>query len=250
MTSAHDEVVRDGFHLTRQHWQRFDRMNADSIIGGRLVVVQGGRSFAPLSGTTHRLLGVADYRRWNLNDVQAHRVTILGRDLCGTAWERLPSQGFDPHFHDCTLGDDLPGLMDPLAIQQCATYKIGGDGVAGTTGDWQPYRPDPIHNYVFLEDDVTPEEHTELFRIGNKLDAFAAAEQTRDQKEAARDKARFKATIKMLGQEADDLTTLINNVSDDATKQQLRKAKERILKYLKDNPDVTGVDNPDDGQMP
>lgn len=250
MTGPHDEVVRNGFHLTRQHWQRFDRINAHPEIRGMLVMVQGGRSFAPASGTTHRLLGVADYRRWNLDNGQAGVVTHYGRDLCGTAHERTVGQGFDPHFHDATLGDDIPGVMDPVAIQQVATYKAGGDGVSGTTGDWQPYRPSPIHNYVFLEDDMDADERKELFRIGDVLDKFRKGEFTRDQKEAERDKARFAAIIKEMGEQADQLGVLINQTKDAATKQELRRAKERILKYLKEHPDVDGVDNPDDDQMP
>ena len=250
MTAAHEEVVRDGFHLTRQHWQRFDRINAHPEIRGMLVVVQGGRSFAAASGTTHRLLGVADYRRWNLTDSQASVVVRQGRDLSGTCWERFTWQGFDPHFHDCTLGDDIPEVMDGLAIQQCATYKAGGDGVSGTSGDSNPYRPSPIHNYVFLEDDMDADERKELFRIGDVLDKFRAGEYTRDQREAEKDKARFTAIIKEMGEQADQLTVLINKTDDAATQQELRKVKERILRYLKDHPDVTGVDNPDDDQMP
>lgn len=224
-------------------------MNADPIIDGRLVVVQGGQSGAPDSGTTHRLLGVADYRRWNLNDAQAHRVMVLGRNLMGTCWERFTWQGFDPHFHDCTIGDDIPGLMDSVAIGQVATYKAGGDGVSGTVGDPQPYRPDQIHDYVYLEDDMDADERKELFRIGNVLDAFREGEVTRDAAEAKRDKRRFTAMVTQQGQMVDLLTTLINTTADDATKLELRKAKERIMSWLKENQDVTGVDNPDDDQM-
>lgn len=248
--NKHDEVWRDGFVLTRQHWQRIDRMNADPIIGGRLVVVQGGRSDAPASGTTHRLLGVADYRRWNLNNEQAYRVMIVGRNLMGTCHERTTWQGFDPHFHDCTIGDDVPGIMDPVAIQQVATYKAGGDGVSGTSGDWQPYRPDPIHDYIYLEDDMEAEERKELFRIGKVLDAFRAGERTRDQAEAERDKRRFEEIITLLGKEVDFLQKLLANQTDQATRRQVQRRLSEVMEFLKNNPDVTGVDNPDDGQMP
>jgi hypothetical protein len=101
-----------------------------------------------------------------------------------------------------------------------------------------------------LEDDVTPEEHQELFRIGRVLDKFRAGEVSRDQAEADRDKRRFTEVITEMGKQADLLTTLINKTADAATKTELRKAKERIMTYLKNNPDVTGVDNPDDSQMP
>lgn len=246
----HDEVWRDGFVLTRQHWQRVDRMNADPIIAGRLVVVQGGKSGAPDSGSTHFRLGVGDYRRWNLDDEQAHRVMVVGRNLMGTCHERTTWQGFDPHFHDCTIGDEP--VMDQLAVEQIHGpfgYLAGGDGVSGTVGDWQPYRPDSIHPYVFLEDDMTDAEREELFRIGRVLDAFREGEVQRDQAEFDRDKRRFSEMVTQQGQMVDLLTTIINTTADDATKLELRKAKERILTWLKENNSVTGVDNPDDGQM-
>lgn len=251
MTNVHEPVWRDGFVLTRQHWQRIDRANI--TLNGIIIVVQGGMSDAPLSGTTHRLLGCADYRRWHMSDEMAGRTTRTLRDLCGTGHERTTWQGFDPHFHDATLGDDVPGVMDALAIEQINGpngYKAGGDGVSGTVGDWQSYRPSPIRDYIYLEDDVTPEEHKELFRIGKRLDEFTANELLRDRAEADRDKRRFTAIITAMGRTADDLTVLINKAQDAATKAQLQRAKEKILLALKDDPDVTGVDNPDDGQMP
>lgn len=253
MTDVHEAIWRNGHALTRQHWQRVDRMNADPIINGMLVVVQGGFSGAPDSGTTHLKLGVADYRRWNLNNEQAARVTRFARDLCGTGHERTTWQGFEPHFHDATLGDDIPGIMDALAIEQINGpfgYKNGGDGVSGTTGDWQPYRPDPIRNYVYLEDDMKEDERKELFRIGRRLDNFTANELKRDEAERLRDKERFDAMMDAIAGHADELTTIINHTSDAATKQQLRKAKEKILLVLKNEPDNTGVNNPDDDQMP
>lgn len=250
MTAVHEEVWRDGFALTRQHWQHYDRLNAHPSLNGQLVVVQGGRSGAPDSGSTHFRLGVVDYRRWNLTFAQSRVVVHQGRDLCGATWERFIWQGFDPHFHECLLGDDIFGLMDSVAIQQCATYKAGGDGVSGTSGDTDPYRPNPIRDYVFLEDDVTPEEHNMLVEIRDSLNKFRAGEYKRDKAEEERDKRRFTEVITELGKQADLLTTLINQSKDAATKQELRKAKERILLYLKNNPDVTGKDNPDDDQMP
>lgn len=257
MVDVHEPILRNGFWATRQHWQRFDRINAHPKINGMLVMVQGGRSFATQSGTTHRLLGVCDYRRWNLSNDQAWWVTRLGRDYMGTCHERTAWQGFDPHFHDCTIGDDIPGVMDPVAIQQVATYKAGGDGVAGTSGDWQPYRPSPIRNYVYLEDDVTPEEHnmieTTLAKVKNiedKLFQFAGAEFERDEAEAERDKRRFEEMTATLAATADQLGVAINKISDRATKTQLTNAKNDILLALAANPAVVGKHNPDAGQLP
>lgn len=258
MADIHEPIWRDGQVLTRQHWQRFDRINAHPKINGKLVLVQGGRSRAPASGTTHRLLGCADYRRWNLTNDEAWWVTRLCRDPAlvggGTGHERTTWQGFEPHFHDATLGDDIPGVMDAVAIEQINGpfgYKNGGDGVSGTVGDWQPWRPDPIRNYVYLEDpDMTPDERQELFRIGKVLDQFKNAEWARDKADRLREKERFTTIVTMMGKEADALTVLINQTKEASTKQQLRRVKERILLALKEDPDVTGVDNPDDDQMP
>lgn len=251
MTDVHEPILRNGFWLTRQHWQRYDRANA--ALGGILVIVQGGRSSAALSGTTHRLLGVADYRRWNMSSTQAAQTTRVLRDLCGTGHERTTWQGFPPHFHDATLGDDIPGVMDSLAIQQCATYRAGGDGVAGTTGDWQPYRPSPIRNYQYIspeEDDMTPEEHAVLFAIKDSLAQFKDAEWGRDQEEKKRDKQRFTEVITKLGKQVDLLRQIEGSTTDAATKKQVKARADEIMTYLKDNPDVKGVDNPDASMMP
>lgn len=249
MTSAHDEVWRNGFVLTAQHWQHYDRLNAR--LNGQLVVVQGGHSFASASGTTHRLLGVVDYRRWNLNTDQARLVVHGGRDDGGATWERFPWQGFASHFHECLLGDDLVGVMDSVAITQCATYRVGGDGVSGTSGDSDPYRPNPIRDYRFIEeDDMTPEEHTMLVDIKNELAKFRQGEWKRDQSEIDRDKKRFQETIKQLGREVDFLKKLEVAVGDAATKKQVKARMDEVMVYLKSHPDVTGPDNPADSQMP
>lgn len=257
MVDVHEPILRNGFWLTRQHWQRYDRANA--ILGGILVIVQGGRSSAPLSGTTHRLLGVADYRRWNMNAEQAARTTRVLRDLGGTGHERTTWQGFAPHFHDATLGDDIPGVMDSVAIEQINGpngYRHGGDGVADTSGDWQPYRPNPIRNYQYLEDDVTPEEHNMLENtlaavkdIKDKLYQFAGAEFKRDEAEAERDKRRFEEMETYLATAADQLGVAINKISDRATKRQLTNTKNDILAALNANPLVVGKNNPDPSQL-
>jgi hypothetical protein len=249
MVDIHEPIWRDGFVLTRQHWQHYDRLNAHPALNGNLVVVQGGLSGAPDSGTTHRLYGVVDYRRWNLTFEQARVVVHYGRDLGGATWERFTWQGFDPHFHECLLGDDIPGIMDSVAIQQCDTYRAGGDGVAGTSGDSDPYRPNPIRNYQYQEDDVTPEEHKMLVDIRDKLYQFAAGEFDRDTAEAERDKRRFEELEAALATGADQLTIAINKISDRATKTQLTNAKNDILAALAASPLVVGRNNPDPSQL-
>jgi hypothetical protein len=96
---------------------------------------------------------------------------------------------------------------------------------------------------------MTPEERQELFRIGKRLDAFAAAERTRDQKDAERDKERFSRVITELGKNADLLGKIAATAKDSETKTLARKRQAEILTYLKDDPDVVGVDNPSDDAL-
>jgi hypothetical protein len=226
--------------LTRQHAQFYDRVNAE--IGGQLVIVQGGWSNAGPSAGTHLLAMCVDFRSWNLSaDVRTHAVHF-GRDLGGTMWWRTPADGFDEHIHNNLIGD---APANPLALAQVVQYKQGLNGLANHARDRDPYRPNPITDYHYIEDDMTPEEHAELFRIGTRLDSFATNERNRDV--AERD--RFKAAVDRLGKQVDALGQKINATADPATKEQLKAVKKEIMTILKDHPDVTGVDNPSDDAM-
>lgn len=242
MTGRLDVITRDGLKNTRQGWQFFDRLHERS--GGLLVMIQGGWSFADASAGSHSLAMCEDYRKWNLTDAMVADLVKFGRDLMGTMWVRLEEDGFDPHIHNNLIGD-APAA--DIAVRQVASYREGRNGLANNAYDRNPYRPTLITDYKYIkEDDMFTEADRNILK---RLDAARVNERTRDQAERERDKERFSAVITMMGQQADSLTTLINQTSDDATRKDLKRMKERILKYLKDHPDVDGPDNPSDDAM-
>jgi hypothetical protein len=226
---------------TRQGWQFYDRVN--DHIGGKLVPVQGGWSFAGASANTHGLAMCMDFRSWNLSQNEIIVVTHFGRDLMGTMWYRTAADGFEEHIHNNLLGDSP---ATDAALAQIPQYKAGLNGLANHARDRDPYRPKSIHNYRYIEDDMfTDKDRADLQSV---LQGVQASKR-RDQHERDRDKARFTRMVTILGKQADQLTLLINQTSDDATKKQLTAAKQQILQALKDDPDVTGVDNPDDSAL-
>ena len=224
---------------TRQNFQFYDRLNKGPA-RGLLVIVQGSFSFAEASAGTHSKAMCMDYRTWNLTEAIRNATVREGRNLMGTMWYRSPADGFDPHIHNNLIGDSPAA---PLALSQVSSYKAGRNGLANNMRDRNPYRPERIHNYVYLEDDMfEAQDRNKLDRIITMLEG----ERTRDQKKAQADKERFRRTVALLGQTADQLTVLINDASDDATKMQLKKTQEKILLELKNDPDVTEEDNPSD----
>lgn len=229
---------------TRQNFEFFDRVNAEAA-GGILVIVQGSFSFASASAGTHSKAMCMDYRTWNLTSAVRERVVRRGRDLMGTMWYRTTADGFDPHIHNNLIGD-WPAHW--TALNQVADYRKGLNGLANKNRDRNPYRPKKITNYIYLGDDdmyFEKEDRERLIRIEKALQK----EKRRDQREAARDKARFQRMVSALGSQADQLTLLINKTKDDATKNELRKMKEAILLQLKNDPDVREMDNPSDDAL-
>jgi len=248
MTNALDVIVRgldsSGRLVkgTRQGFQFYDRVNMEAT-EGRLVIVQGGWSNAAASANTHRLAMCTDYRSWNLSEAIRTKAVHHGRDLMGTMWYRSAADGFDPHIHNNLIGD-MPA--DFSALEQVVQYKQGRNGLANRNWDRDPYRPKRIHNYVYVEDDMfEKEDHDRLIRIEKALEA----EKTRDQRQAEREKRRFSKMVTMLGGQVDQLTTIINHTTDAATRRQLSKLQEKILLQLKEDPDVTEVDNPSDDAL-
>lgn len=236
-----DVLTRDGFKNTRQGWQFFDRLHEKS--GGLLVMVQGGWSDGSLSANTHRLAMCQDWRTWNLPAVLREDLIKTGRDWMGTAYYRTEADGFDPHIHNNLIGDSP---ADQSALNQVVSYRQGRNGLANGAPDRNPYRPARIHNYVYLEDDMTPEEHKWLKELHTGFGKFRENELTRDQAERERDKRRFSQMVTVLGQQADMLTVIMNKTSDASTRKQLKKVQETILLHLKNDPDVTEEDNPSD----
>lgn len=232
-------------YATRMNWQHFDRVNEQC--GNKLVTVQGSWSDATASANTHRLAGCRDVRVWNLTADECNHMIRVARDpdIVGhaAAFIRTAAQGFDPHSHWILMGD-LP--MDALAAQQIQMWMAGLNGLASGAKDDFPWRPDTFTPYQYIEDDMfTEEDH----KILTRLDAARINERTRDQAERERDKERFSQLVTAQGQMADTLGILASNTKDAATAKELRQARRKILRALKDDPDVTGVDNPSDEGM-
>lgn len=236
-----DVIERGGFKNTRMGWQFFDRLVERS--GGLLVMVQGGWSFADASAGSHSLAMCEDYRTWNLTSALREELVIFGRDLMGTMWVRTEADGFDPHIHNNLIGDS-PAAQ--LAISQVASYRQNRNGLANNALDRNQYRPPLIRDYEYQEDDMTPEEHKWLKNLHDGFKTFRENELTRDQAERERDKERFRAYVTAQGQIADQLTVIMNQTSDDATRKQVKRLQEKVLLTLKEDPDVKEEDNPSD----
>lgn len=230
---------------TRQAFQFYDRVN-DEAAGGLLVIVQGSWSFASTSANTHSQAMCMDFRSWNLPGPVLDKVVRHGRDLMGTMWFRTAADGVgDPHIHNNLIGDSP---ADPAAVDQVNQYRLGLNGLANRNIDRNPYRPEKIHNYVYLEDDMAGEGPEILRRVTamqEDLKQFKNAEWKRDQEE----KKRFSDAIAILGGNVDTLQRIEDMVKDSATKSEVRRERQRIMRWLKDNPDVTQQDNPSDEAM-
>jgi hypothetical protein len=255
--SAFDKIQRgvdsSGRRLfgTRQMFQHFDRVN--DRVGGRLVVVQGSfNRGTTASAGTHDLAGCFDIRTWNLSTAERNLAMRAGRDpfIVGGAawWYRHSGQGFDPHIHMLLLGD---APMTSQTAFQVSEYRAGRNGLANRGAD-DFWRPDVIVNYKYIKDDEMNEEqerriHAKLDDFRERFDAFATNERSRDVAE----RKRFSKAITMLGGRADRLGEQIREAEkvDSRLARALRRDQEEILVFLRDNPDVTGKDNPSDEAM-
>lgn len=234
---------------TKQMFQHFDRVN--EAVGGVLVIVQGSFNKGTVdSAGTHDLAGCIDCRTWNLTVAQRQHAQRAGRDpdIVGGAawWYRTPVQGFDYHLHVLLLGD---APMTPQTQFQASEYRAGRNGLANRRAD-DFWRPAIIRDYRYIKDpDMTPEQAATLKRIEQKLDDFRQAEAKRDKNTFERDKQRFTRLVTEMGKNADLLGRIAASAKDSETKTLAQRRQAEILKYLKEDPDVTGVDNPSDDAM-
>ena len=227
---------------TRQTWQRYDRIN--EVLGGKLVVIQGSfNSGVTASGGTHDLAGALDFRTWNLTAAERFLGIKTGRVLGGADWYRTPAEGFDFHWHGVTIGD---APMTRETAFQVVEYRAGRNGLADRGPDDFPFRPKIIRPYRYIEDDMFNKDDSNRLK---RVERLLEAQRTRDQREREQDKERFQRLVKAQGRIADRLTVLIGRTSDDATRRDLKALQAEILTALKNDPDVTGVDNPSDDAL-
>lgn len=127
---------------------RFDRRTVAAIkdvearLGARVTIFQG--SYHPgvgLSSGTHDGGGAVDL--W-VTGVPPDRVTRTMRQVGWAAWWRTPQQGDWPHHQHAILrGHDTASPAAKDQVTGPNGYDNGGDGLALTSGDAQPFRPDP-----------------------------------------------------------------------------------------------------------
>lgn len=154
-------------------------------VGVTFICWQGSYSDGSLSAGTHSGGGALDL---NVPADPAMLVRVL-RKQGFAAWYRGPGSGFDPHIHAIDIGNKR---LSPGAVSQVAKYRAGGDGLAGTNPDPQPFRPPPFYAYVNSQgfDYVSWKEALNLRqKIANMADRLK--ELTRKRKQAKRQLARL-----------------------------------------------------------
>jgi len=113
-------------------------------LGVQFVCWQGSYSDGSLSAGTHTGGGALDL---NVPGDPATIVRVL-RKQGFAAWYRGPDSGFDPHIHAIDIGNRK---LSPGAASQVVKYRAGGDGLAGSNPDPQPFRPPPFYDYVTVD---------------------------------------------------------------------------------------------------
>ncbi len=194
------------------------------------TIVQGsfmGHHSADASAGTHEQAGCIDTRTWDLTADEQRRIIHSARSIAAVAWKRSPP-AFDEHMHWLFLGDTP---MHADAAGQAAAYKAGTDGLAGDSPD-SDWRPDPL--VTTFDYDAYQAQEDEM-NLNDKLfpdqddsptvrqSLVAANQATRKLDRVLTRLADFrKANAERDAGLATQLDRLANQVSDDATKEQLR----------------------------
>lgn len=112
---------------------------AEQRLGYTLTITQGCYNPGDVSSSagTHDGGGVVD-----LAPYEADRKVRVLRDLGWAAWRRPTIPGLWPeHVHAVMIGH---GRLSEAAQAQVQEYRAGGDGLAGSKPDPDPYRPSPL----------------------------------------------------------------------------------------------------------
>ena len=155
MTTAYDKVTFHGHTVTRR--QRQALRHVEQNLNLDLAVFQG--SWAPrtsYSGTTHTGAGVCDLWVPGMDNDERLRRRItraLREDGRQAAFLRGPLDHMPWHWHTVDL-DTVH--MDPNAAWQADQYRLGNDGLTPGHPDRNPYRPDPIRKWRYIEPKGTP----------------------------------------------------------------------------------------------
>lgn len=138
------EYTKVTFHgETTDHRTAVAARRVEKELGVTFVCYQGSYSDGSLSAGTHAGGGALD-----LNvPGDPTKVTRHLRRAGFAAWYRGPDSGFDTHIHAIDIGNDR---LSPEAQSQVTKYRAGGDGLAGTNPDPQPFRPDSTNFYPYV----------------------------------------------------------------------------------------------------
>lgn len=240
------------FEAIKRHPDIQDFADKLTIVQGAFMVRNGGGATA--SAGYHDQGGCIDVRTWNLTTDELNRFIKVSRMLAFAFWRRDLTAlhgGMDSHAHG-TLGTDSP--LSPGAQTSWSSYVHGGDGLAGGRPDYE-WRPDPLVTVppaALLEEDylMTAAAEKKLDRILEILNTSNANQRDRDQellkavKAAQKAQASKRDLVSALGGLADQLGSIADAQTDDATKQQVRKLRQTVLQALADDPDVDGPENP------
>lgn len=117
-------------------------MELERQLNKTVLIYQGSyNTGVTASGTTHHGGGAID--GW-VSGVDPNKVTRVARNIGWAMWWRKASQGpWNEHQHGILRGHKTASYMAKQQVVGYSGYDNGGDGLAGTTGDAQPYRPDP-----------------------------------------------------------------------------------------------------------
>ena len=197
-------------------------------LGWRPTIVQGpwrARDGGGVSASDgfHDYGGPLDIRTWDRTETQQQQMIRVFRLGGAAAWVRYPSQGFDEHIH-LVLGTD-PGI-GYNAAQQFRNYVAGDAGLSGWQSDYH-WRPDPIvtvppASYMTEKDGFDMADMDDLrIVVGNHTAPLDAKLDLLIQ--------RTEGLRVAHGEIIAALDALQLEVSDDATKVQVQRARDRVI---------------------
>jgi hypothetical protein len=123
-------------------------MEAEKRLKKTVMIYQGSyNGGVSASGGTHDGGGAIDC--WVYN-VDPNTVTRVFRNIGWADWWRKASQGpWNDHQHGILRGHKTASISAKDQVTGPNGYDNGGDGLANTVGDAQPYRPKPPVEFAY-----------------------------------------------------------------------------------------------------
>lgn len=142
MPKQYDKVTFHG--KTTDYRTAVMARQVEKKLGIQFICWQGSYSSGPFSAGTHEGGGVLDLNTPGDPD----KITRHLRRAGFAAWYRDASSGFDLHIHAVDIANNK---LSPEAASQVVKYLAGGDGLAGSNADPQPYRPSGDQFYPYVD---------------------------------------------------------------------------------------------------